>query len=47
MALTDAQKTTLKAAILADPTMSAFPNTSDGNFVSARSVLSTATIGWG
>lgn len=31
MALTAAQKTTLKAAIVADPTLSAFPNTSDGN----------------
>lgn len=30
--LTAAQKTTLAAAIAADPTLSAFPNTSDGNF---------------
>ena len=32
MALTPTQQTTLKAAILADPTLNAFPNTSDGNF---------------
>ncbi len=32
MALTSAQKATLKAAILADGTLSVFPNTSDGNF---------------
>ena len=32
MALTTAQKATLKAAILADPTLNAFPNTGDGNF---------------
>lgn len=30
MALTPAQQTTLKAAILADGTLNAFPNTSDG-----------------
>lgn len=32
MALTSAQQATLKAAILADGTLNAFPNTSDGNF---------------
>jgi hypothetical protein len=32
MALTTAQKSTLKAAILADSTLNAFPNTNDGNF---------------
>lgn len=32
MALTSGQKATLKAAILADPTLNAFPNTNDGNF---------------
>jgi hypothetical protein len=32
MALTTEQKATLKAAILADPTLNAFPNTSDGDF---------------
>lgn len=32
MALTPAQKTTLKSAILADGTLNAFPNTGDGNF---------------
>jgi len=32
MALTSAQQATLKAAILADPTLNAFPNTSDGNY---------------
>lgn len=31
-ALTTAQKATLKAAILADPALNAFPNNSDGNF---------------
>ncbi len=30
--LTTAQYTTLKNAILADPTLNAFPNSSDGNF---------------
>jgi hypothetical protein len=30
--LTPAQQAALKAAILADPTLNAFPNTSDGNF---------------
>lgn len=37
MALTPAQQATLKAAILADPELSAFPNTSDGNFDMANS----------
>ena len=32
MALTTAQLATLKTAILADATLNAFPNTSDGNF---------------
>jgi hypothetical protein len=32
MALTSAQYATLKAAILADPTLNAYPNTSDGNY---------------
>lgn len=32
MALTPAQKATLKAAILADPALNVFPNSSDGNF---------------
>lgn len=32
MALTLAQQQTLKAAILADPALNAFPNSSDGNF---------------
>ena len=32
MALTPAQKTTLKTAINADPALNVFPNTSDGNF---------------
>lgn len=32
MPLTSAQQATLKAGILADPTLNAFPNTSDGNF---------------
>ncbi len=36
MSLTTAQYTTLKNAILADPTLNAFPNTSDGNFDLAR-----------
>jgi hypothetical protein len=36
MALTSAQNQTLKAAILADPTLNAFPNTDDGNFDLAR-----------
>ncbi len=35
MALTSAQLATLKAAILADGTANAFPNTSDGNFACA------------
>lgn len=35
MSLTTAQKATLKAAILADSTANAFPNTSDGNFACA------------
>jgi hypothetical protein len=30
--LTSGQKATLKAAILADPVLNAFPNTDDGNF---------------
>lgn len=32
MALTATQKTALKAAIIADGTLNAFPNTNDGNF---------------
>jgi hypothetical protein len=32
MALTSQQQATLKAAILADPTLNAYPNTTDGNF---------------
>jgi hypothetical protein len=39
MALTTAQLATLKAAILADPTLSAYPNTSDGNFDMAAQKL--------
>jgi hypothetical protein len=35
MSLTTAQLATLKAAILADPTANAFPNTSDGDFACA------------
>lgn len=37
MALTPQQLSTLKAAILADPALNAFPNTSDGNFDLANS----------
>ena len=35
MQLTQAQLAALKAAILADPTLNAFPNNSDGNFAIA------------
>lgn len=49
-ALTAPQKATLKAAILADPTLSAFPNTSDGNFDLAvklsTELASPANIVW-
>ena len=38
MALTSAQKTTLKAAINADPVLSAFPNTADGAFAIAAAL---------
>lgn len=40
MPLTSAQKSTLKAAILANPTWNAYPNTPDGNFALAG-VLNT------
>ena len=40
MTISTAQKATLKAAILANPTWAAFPNNSDGNFDLAR-LLST------
>lgn len=43
MALTPAQRTTLKNAINADPTLSAQPNTSDGNFEIARLLNIEAT----
>lgn len=36
MSLSPAEKAILKAAIVADPTMNAFPNTSDGNFALAE-----------
>lgn len=36
MALTTQQQATLKAAILADSTLNAYPNTGDGNFDLAR-----------
>jgi hypothetical protein len=39
MALTPAQLATLKAAILADATLNAFPNTGDGNFDMAAQKL--------
>lgn len=42
-ALTTAQKATLKAAILADPTLSAYPNSSDGNFDLARYLSTTVS----
>ena len=44
MALTPAQYATLKAAILADATLNAFPNTGDGNFdMAAQKLNVTAT----
>lgn len=50
MSLTSAQQATLKAAILADPTLNAYPNTSDGNFDMAAQKLnvmaSPAFIVW-
>lgn len=50
MSLTSAQQTTLKAAILADPTLNAFPNTGDGNFDLAvylsNTLASPAFIVW-
>ena len=50
MALTTDQKATLKAAILADPTLDAFPNTGDGNFDLAvhlsQTLASPAFIVW-
>lgn len=41
MALTTAQKATLKAAILADPTLSVFPNSIDGNIDLATKLSNT------
>lgn len=50
MALTTTQLATLKAAILADSTLNAYPNTSDGNFDMAAQrlnvVASPAYIVW-
>jgi hypothetical protein len=50
MALTPAQQITLKAAIDGDPTLSAYPNTSDGNFDLAvylsNTLASPAFIVW-
>jgi hypothetical protein len=43
MALTPQQKTTLKAFILADQTLSAFPNTADGAFDMAPLLNADAT----
>ena len=42
MALTSAQLATLKAAILADPALAAFPNNSDGNTAIAAALAVTA-----
>ena len=42
MALTTAQLTTLKAAILADATLNAYPNTADGNFDMCTQKLNVA-----
>jgi len=47
--MTPAQLSTLKAAILADPTANSFPNTSDGNFdcaVYLNTVPATPTALW-
>ena len=50
MALTSAQYATLKAAILADPTLNAYPNTGDGNtdmcFQKLNVVASPTFIAW-
>ena len=43
MALTSAQLTTLKAAILADPVLAAFPDDSDGAFAIAAALNLAAT----
>jgi hypothetical protein len=43
MALTTAQLQTLKAAILADPTLAAKPNNTDGNFDIAAAMNAIAT----
>ena len=43
MALTTAQKTALKAAILADPVLSAFPQTSDGAYAIAAALNELAS----
>lgn len=42
MALTSAQYATLKAAILADPTLNAYPNTDDGNYDMCAQKLNVA-----
>lgn len=44
MALTPTQQATLKAAILADPTLNAYPNTGDGNFDLAVHLSQTLAI---
>lgn len=45
MSLTSAQKATLKAAILADPTLNAFPNGADGNYDLAAKLSNEAAVG--
>lgn len=45
MSLTSQQMSTLKAAILADGVMNAFPNTSDGNFDLAKYLNSVPAVG--
>jgi hypothetical protein len=46
MALTQAQSQQLKADITADPTLSAFPNNSDGNFSVAAAYNLPANPAW-
>lgn len=50
MALTAAQKATLKTALLADPALAAFPNTNDGHFDLAvtlsRELAAPAFVVW-
>ena len=43
MSLTSAQKTAVKAAIIADPTLNAFPNNSDGAFAIADALNTAAS----